>query len=478
MANWGNITNKLEPEEIIKPGGGINSYLPPFEIQRNQNVSNLNVSSRHFPSLSVRSGSETAFNSTPSSPIININALGVYNGTYFLTLTGTNFNYYPTSTGAIALSTSLTNASGKILEFNTAATRYTFFTNGTDRYLWNGSTGSAVVSTTQAPTTKLYTLDDFRLYALDGSVIKYCAAGDPTDWTTIDDAGEEAIVGMIGTGTAIAAYSDSVIAWSDQTMHILDGNSPDDFELRDPVPIGNISDRGTIQHASNTGNILYWMDYGRIMAYTGGFPYEVGQAVKTYLDGINYTYKSLIHAFKYKKFVYWSIPYEATTAMNTLTLEYDTEFNTWNIYNCGIIDSVNIGEDLFCAMFLSATTGYYVNAFNGFTDDFGNEISWEAITGIWSHLPARNKKTLSNLYAIVDLSTSSTLTISYSTLIDSPSTSFTALTTVSGSSVEQNIRVQIPTNVLQRVDWYRLKFSGTGQCVIHYIEPYVRINRR
>jgi len=72
----------------------------------------------------------------------------------------------------------------------------------------------------------------------------------------------------------------------------------------------------------------------------------------------------------------------------------------------------------------------------------------------------------------------SSLTMSYSTDIDGPSTGFTALKTFTASAEEQNTRVQIPTDVLQRIDWYRLKLSGSGPCTVHYLEPYVRINRR
>ena len=472
MALWGNITNKIEPDNIIKPGGGVNTYLPPFEIKREQQVSNLNVSSVNYPSLSVRAGRTIEFQSS-SAPYTAPNALGTYNGQYLMAIDGANLRYYPSSTHYVTLSTALASAQSRILEFNRAADRLAFITDGTNRFIWNGSTGSVLSNTSQAPATNLYTVDDFRLYALDGSIVKYSAAGDPTDWTTVDDAGQEVITGMIGTGTAIATYNDMVISWSDQSMHILDGNSPDDFVLRDPIPIGNVSDRGTIQHASNTGNVLYWLDYNRIMAFTGGFPYEIGQAIQRYLDGINYGLKSIICAGKYRKYIFWSIPFGDSATTNNKTIEYDTEFKTWNIWDFGILDFVNIGENLY-----GVDASGYIWQLNNGTDDNGASITWEAITGIYSHLPARSRKTLSNIYAIVDLPVGSSLTLSYSTEVDGSSTGFTALKTFTASAYEQNTRVQIPTNQLQRIDWYRLKMSGSGACTVHLLEPYLRINRR
>jgi hypothetical protein len=137
----------------------------------------------------------------------------------------------------------------------------------------------------------------------------------------------------------------------------------------------------------------------------------------------------------------------------------------------GILNFVTMGEDLYAI----DTSGYAWKLHDG-TDDDGTAITWEWVSGVWNSLPLRSKKVVSDIYALVDLPTSSTLTAYYSTSVDG--TDWTSFYTFTADADEQNTRMQIPLSALQGVDWYRIKLAGTGPCTIFALEPYTRIKRR
>lgn len=464
MAYWNKLNRKFEPQDIIRPGDGINTYNPPNEIKRSECVSALNISNQNYPALSVRPGMTYEFPSS-SATLSTPNALGT-RGTSsdntFHAIDGAVWKYWSTSGAYTNVSTSGIGGQAKILQFNTATAKLTVHANASYMEYFDGTT---VVDVTTAPQTRLYTLDDYRLYALDGAVLHCSAANDLTDWSTALDADSIPVAGMTGVGTAITAYNDLVICWSEQSMHILYGNDPVDFQFMEPIPNGCVSDRSVIIH----NGILYFMDYNKIMGYTGGLPIEISQKVKTYVEGIAWDYKNLICSGQFGKYILWSIPYGAVTN-NNYTLQYDTELKTWYVWNKGFLDFAQLDEDTY-----AVDTSGYVWKLNQGTDDDGTAITWEITFGVWDSTPLRGLKVISDIYAIIDLPTSSTLTVSYST--DWDGSSFTTLKTFTASANEQNTRIQIPTTALQGINWYRLKFSGSGPCSIFYLEPYMRVRR-
>lgn len=459
-AYWGkSLRHQIKPGKPFTIGGGENTFLTPFEIKKEESTYSRNVSSRNFPALSVRLGRAA----DPFIAITTPNALGQRNNQYPHVLDGTTWKRWDGSAWQ-NVQTGLANAQAKILEFNTEATRYTILVDGTNRYSWDGA---AAASITGAPATNLYAVDDYRLYALLGSVLKCSAAGSVTDWTTVNDADSIALTGMIGTGTAIASYKDTVISWGEQSMHVLYGDDPYNFELSDPMENGCISDRSVINH----NGILYFLDYGKFMRYTGGKPVEMSQKVRTYLEAINTTYKSKCVAGKHGKYIYLSIPYGAGATTNNLTLEYDTEFDAWYPIDQGWVDFVNIGNN-----FYGVTSTGTFHTINSGTTNGGSAISWSYITGVWNQGTVSQKKTLSDLWMIIDLPIGSTLTVSYSTTVDADD--FTLLYTFTASATEQMTRVKVPTTALQSVNWWRLKIAGTGPCTIHSIQEDLRIKSR
>jgi len=464
---WGSQPRfKQSPAELIRPASeGINTQGNIFEISKGECSKCLNISNRNYPAISTRPGRTKEFG-TATSVITKCNAAGARLASIAHVLDGTVWKYWNVATSAwINVATGVTDATGKFLEFGTAADKFTLLINGTYKKAWNGS--GSPTDLTGAPATKLMCTDDYRLYALHDNIIKASAGGSVTDWTTLDDAWQEPLAGMIGVGTAITAFNDMVIAFSDQTMHILMGNNAADSTLLDPTNCGCISDKSIVKY----DGVLFFMDYYKFKAFTGGIPVDISQKVSKYLDEINYTYKNKIVAGNWGKYIYLSIPYGAGVTENTITLEYNTELRIWFAWDMGFVDFINIGEFLYGV----DVDGVAWKMQQG-TADVAAAIGWSFETGVWNALPVRPKKTISNYFALMNLPVGSTCKIEYS--ITSAGEDWATLHTFTASAVTQNVPVMIPTTILQNVNFYRLKFSGTGPMDLYYIETDVRVKSR
>lgn len=465
MAYWGKRTlnRQKSPPDIIKPGKGVNTFNSPFEIDKDEAVASLNTSNRGFPALSTRPGT-TAMYGTVASPITTVNGATARAGSLFHVVDGTTWKYWD-GAAFVNVATGLANAKAKFVEFTTAVKKYTILVNGTDKKAWDGS---AVIDLTDGQATALYAANDNRLFSLIDSSIYASDIGDITNWTT-GDSDRIGLYGMIGSGTALIVYNDLIIGWSDQTMHVILGKTSDEFDPTDPLPVGNVSDRATLIHGPS--GLLYWLDYGKFMAFTGGLPFDISQKVKGYLENVNYTYKANICAGQWGKYIYLSVPYGAGQTTNNLTLEYDTDLKMWYPWDIGFSNFYTIGQDLY-----GITPAGVVKKLNQGTADDATAITWSHTSGVEDPTPLRNRKAISDMWAIVDLPVGSTLVISYSTTVDG--NDFATLKTFTANANEQNTRIQIPTNILANIPWHRRKLSGTGPCSVHYLEVHGRVKPR
>ena len=441
---------KIQPSAPVYMGGGVNTYGTPF-IKEGEARDSRNVSSRLFPALAVRPGTDDAF-----IAITTPNALGQRNNQYPHIQDATIWKAW-SGTAWANIQTGLANAAGKFVEFATGTTLYTILANGTNTYSWDGSTAASIAA---APATKLYAVHKGRVYAVLGKVLKFSSLNLITDWTTVDNAGSISITNAKGDGTAITEYNDHIVIWTEQSTHELYGTGPFNYQLVDISDDGCISDRSVIE---NSG-VLYFMDYGWIKAYTGGKPVKVSHAVKTFIDGIALTYKAKICAGKNGKYLYWAIPYGAVTE-NNIVLEYDTDFKIWNVHSLAISQFVTIGETCYGV----SPTGVIYDMESGTTDN-GTAIAWYYTTGAWNKNNLKTK-TLGSIPVVLDLPVGSTMTLSVSKTVDGDD--FVLVHTFTASAVEQ--RVDIYTDEIESCEWYRLRFDGVGPATVYYIGDDLRL---
>ena len=450
-------------------GDGINTAVPPFQIEDTEATYLRNLDSRDYPAASVRPGRSTY----ATIATTGVNGLGQRNNSVLHVVEGNTWKYWDVaSTAFVNLTTALSSTGAEFEEFVTGTNRFTLLMNSTQRLLWDGTSTAIVLGDTNAPFTNIFTVHKGRIYALKNATISFCALNATSDWTTANDAGSITITQAKGAGTGIFEYNDKVIVFTEYSMHELYGTGPDNYELVDiEGEVGCISDRSLVK----CNRRLYWLWYDGVYEYNGASITKVSDQVDDYIKNINFTYKTKCVAGSIGDFLYVSIPHGATT--NNLILKFDTRLRKWFVETGAFTDFVTIGNTLYGV----DTNGQTWNMRNeSATDDAGTAINWELITKPFIENSLEGKKTLAGMYLLAEISTGSTsFSVGFSTNAqNNDSTTFTGITTLSGSSNIQNNRVQIPQNQLQNTDWYRLRFAGTGQAKLHYLERKYRVKSR
>lgn len=472
---WKTLSYKHK-EVLSTLGDGINTGMPPFDIKKTEAMYLRNLDSKDYPALSVRPPRSTY---TSALSTTNLNAIGQRNNANLHVVDGNTWKYWvPASSAWTNITTSLTSTDvGDFGEFATGTDRYTIFMNSTQKLIWDGSSTCLVLGDANTPFTKIFTIHKGRIYAARDNDIKFCALNATTDWTTASDAGSIDITRAKGSISGLYEYNDKVIVFTEYSMHELFGTGPDNYELIDVEgDIGCISDRSLIR----CGRRLYWLWYDGIYEYDGGSPQKISQPVDTYIKTINQTYKTKCVAGAIGDFLYFSIVYGSSATSNNLILKFDTRLRKWYVEEGNFIDFVTIADKLYGLdtakqlwnmRDLSATAGY----------DSSIPIPWSFISKPFNDGTIAENKTVSELYIVASLTTSTTsFAVSYSThATDNNSTSFTDL--VSGTTAGTDIRndkISLPLSALQDVAWYRLKVAGTGDVTLHYLQKNTRIRTR
>jgi len=447
---------KYKSESIITTlGDGVNTYGTPLNTKPSEARNALNLSSRRLPALCVRQGRKGY-----ASNISVCNAMGERNNEYLHIQDGTTWKYWNGSSW-VTIQTGLASQKGKILDFVRGVDRSTILMNGTDRYAWNGST---VTSLTQAPATNKFTVHKGRVYALVGTTIKFSALNNIEDWTTVNDAGEITITNAKGDGSAITTYGGYVIAFTEHSMHILFGTGPTNYELVDvPGNIGCISNKSVV----TCNNTLYFVSYDGVYAFKGGEPVKISHKVDEYFRNMNLGYKVSIASGAAENNLYVSIPSTSTSTGNDLVIKYNVTEDKWYPENGNITDFVTIGNKLYGI----DNNGKIWDMANGLDDD-GTAISW-----FWESAPRfvkpSVKQTLSSVWVTFDLPAGSTLSVYVSNSFDNDD--WELVKTFTAENDEQNKKILVPITRTNDVFWYRVKFSGAGQCIIHSIEEKYRV---
>jgi len=459
-------------KSILTFGDGINTAVPPLMIADSEHVYNRNMDTREYPAITVRPP-RSAYAAIMSSSALS---LGQRNNSQLHAVHGNTWQYWvPASSAWTALTTSLSSTEAEIGEFVTGVNRYTILMNSTQRKYWDGTSTALNLGDASTPYTKLFTVHKGRIYALKDGVLYFSALNLINDWTTADDAGSISVTRAKGTGTGITTYFDHVIIFFEYSMHELWGTGPYNYELIDVE--GN---KGCISHRSIAvaNKRLYWLWYNEVCEYGGGTARKVSNAVDHYIKNINLTYKDKCVAGATGDFYYLAIPYGSSATQNNLLLKYDTRLGKWNVETGSFVDFVTIGDTLYGL----DTSGQVWNmrdmsATEGL--DSATPISWEFITKPFMEGAVGEPKTLSDMWLVADISTGSTsFSVGYNTNVNNnDSTSFTAITTLSGSSEVQNQRVLLPLNAISRANWYRLRFAGTGKATIHYLQKNYGITK-
>ena len=439
-------------------GGGINTGNTPFTIGLNQGTYMRNVSPRKFPALASTEG-YAAYAAALTTP----NGLGQRGNTILHVVDGTTWKYWDTGTSTyVNVQTGLANATAQFDEFYYAdGTLCTIMSNGTQRYMWDGT--GAATALTGAPLSKVVVAHKQRLYWGLANAITYCVLDDPTDYTTAGEGGSGLIiVNLQGGITAMRSFDNHIIVWGDYGMFQLFGTDISDFALNQiKGKVGCVTQRASV--VSNTR--LFFLGRAGVFLYSTE-PVLISQNISTYIDDINWSYKNLICSGATKNYLYFSVPYGTSQTTNNITLVYDLEQNEWYVQDRGYKDFVQFDGKLY-----GVNNSGTIYQLEYGTTWAGTKIEWDFITPAFSGNNIEKFVSLAAIDLIMDMPGGSNLKVSYSDDIDGTETQdWTAIKTVESSDFVKGIRIHVPMHNLYDKKFFRLRFAGTGECVLHYVQ--------
>lgn len=451
--------------ERITNFDALNTFLPPMQIGKNQATDLRNVDSSKFPALKVRNG-KTVVGTT----IAKSNALGQRNNQYIHSVDTKAWEYW-NGIGYVAVHTLTTDALGELKEYSTGTTKSTIFSNGTDRFAWDGTT---VTDLTAAPLSKIFATHKGRLYWARDNDILYSALNLINDYSGTG-SGTLDVTRAKGNIISLIEFADRIWVFTPYGMHGLYGTGPDNYELIDPEGnVGCASNRSVIV----VNKSLYWYAYDGIYEFDGSTPMKVSEPYSgkfggnnvtggctSFIKGIKASLRSLVASGSIGDYLFISIPYGSTATKNNLTLVFDTKLRKWYVRSEGFINFVTVDNVLYGV----DTDGVLWDMSAENVLDGATAISWYFITGALNDATPSSKETINEVWLTFKLPIGSAMQIAYSeddegdAFVDSPHVFVAAAKT-------QTVRVQLPDTALQDANYRRWKLYGAGDCTIYNYE--------
>lgn len=489
MAYWSNIS--IRRQQVLQGfGAGINTFSDALYMKDNEMRDSYNLIGDSYPSVRTRADRVVLPLEAGSTDLV-CNTLGVRSSTdinlEIHKVQGNTWEYgLKNSTAWTQISTAVnipaSTVYGKIVEFNTMTARYSILANSDGTFYnsyWDGTNYSTFASTA-SPRSNLITAHRYRLYGIDGRLLRYSAQGDITDWSTVDDAGWIDLTDQVGKANAITTFNDHVIVWSDKSMYELYGSYVDNYELVNvSLKVGCVSSRAYCE----CNGKLFWLDYAGIYMYTGGQPRLVALQLKKYIEGINWDKKELIWSASKDSKIMFNVPYQDTK--NNYLLVIDIKEIDTGVIKCYTEllngnSGINVGESLYSL----GTTNKKIwelssTRFTGMDDsDAGslstNPISWMLETKIASENGFNVNFNISDIWVQHEGSTKATMQVGYWDNKSTNSTTFTALGASSDYVCDpdriKRTKLLMNYSQLQNIDMYKMQIKGTGKVKIHGIQ--------
>lgn len=185
-----------------------------------------------------------------------------------------------------------------------------------------------------------------------------CKLGDPKNWYNYESGADNAwaaTVGSDGDFTGCAKYSNSVLFFKENAVHILRGDKPSNFSMTEKELPG--VRKGCDKSVVNINDTLYYVGRNGVYSYDGAIPQKISNNITEEISNAV--------ACKYDSKLYISC--KLGTAQRLLV--YDPRTNIWDI------------EDDTVFKFAAFTDGtmHYVGADNTLSEIYGNKdekIDW------------------------------------------------------------------------------------------------------
>lgn len=464
---WEPIPGITEPN-IIRQFDGVNQ-LNPFAIKDTQATRNKNFTTSKYPALATRTG----YSYIADMGTNDIWGLAAHKGTELHIICGTEWKKLTNETTKTfaSLKTGLTqnpwyfcNFQGNFPQMNLLAT------NGSTAYRYDGT---SVVPLANAPAlANFICTHDNRVYVAAGSTVYFSALRKAEDWSTVDDSGSIIVETSDGKPiTGMVAGAQRLTIFKENSIHELFGTRPANFQMK-PVTdnLGCAAGR-SIQVVEG---MMYFLGNDGIYRYNGGSApkSEFAIPVQNYVRQINRAYADKSVSWTKEGKYYVAFP-TGSNQKNNLVLEYDIQFNTWNVWEMN--DEFSVGcVQANNALYGGDKNGLFIK-FDGSDKDAGGDIAYEWVTKPYALTSLAAKSRWFRLWVVAEVPPMSYMNI-YLNESD-VSESWQLIKSIGSvyTSGIQKIEIHVPTTVAAFSNYIRLRIEGTGPVKIYEIARQERV---
>lgn len=455
---WNPITG-LQAPIVMRAFEGMNQ-MNPYAIKDSQATKNKNISTKLFPSLTVRDG----FSVMKDFGTSEIDGIAIYEGKELHVIAGGIWQVYKAGSWT-TLKTGLT--AGKKWSFINFQGSFTgmhlIATNGVNAALKYNGTSVSNLANAPALSDFVCTHDN-RVYIAAKNTVYFSALRKAEDWTTVNEAGQIVVETTDGKEiTGVIAGSARLTIFKGNSIHELFGTRPDNYTMK--IVTDNLG-CPTGRSAQVIEGIIYFLGNDGIYRYSGGSlpKSDFSIPVQEELKKINqaYVHKSISWAIGRK--YYLAVPIGTSTVPDTV-FEYDLDFNTWNIWNFS--SAVSSPFVLLDGITYGGNSAGELMKFDSDKDN-GAAISWEWITKPFSLGSLAAKSRLYRLWLVADVPTGSAMNV-YITGEDGTNPTWTLVQTIAANTNIQKKQIFIPFNQVNFTESFRIKLSGTGKATVYEI---------
>ena len=274
-----------------------------------------------------------------------------------------------------------------------------------------------------------------RLWGCKGSTIYASKPGDPFNWNVFDGLASDSYavdVGSDGDFTACFSYLGYPIFFKEDHIYKVYGSKPSNYQVMPSATLGVME--GSWGSLAVAGEVLYYLSRAGIMAYSGGVPQCVSEALG------DHTYKNAVGGSDGERY-YVSMQDEKN---NYEMLCYNTGIRQW--YR---------EDDLKVIGFIKDTMLTWSGRVMKCRSEYSNETSGGSMLEFADFIEGSpNKKSTAKLLVRVELGENSELTVKMS--FDGGAYE-TVKTLVSGGKQSYYLPI-----LVKRCDRFRVKFEGKG----------------
>lgn len=443
----------------VELSGGINNGVHPLRANENQLVTAVNLLPESYPSLS-RVGKDTAVGTAPEAADVRSILVIDPDNHILVAISDSLYKWNGSSWSELA------SGLGSTLYFDFASIIG-------NHYIVDGSSqvkkydGSSLSTLGDSPSGgESIVAHANRLYVSEGRNLHYCDLRDPTDWTTVDEAGTIEIEGFFNEDiSCLAVVADHVIILKEMSIYELYGTGPDDYEIYQVT-----SSRGCISPRSVqvVNEILLFLAHDGIVMYDGGVnPVLISNPlVQDTIESINTDQLDIVCSSNDGRFYQLCIPTGTSTSNDTI-INYDTLTKTFYT-----------GDSVYTAM-ASYQDRVFVGNSSGLTSELGSDSPHSS--GTWSLTKVirtarlTNRETIQEVDLVYELlDGDGSITVALRDGIETGS--YTTIETLNTLTTEPTmVRLSVVPTTVYDNEWGLLKISGSGSAIIHSLSVVMRV---